>query len=81
MRRNSSMPTCGLIKSNRRAASGVPLKEIMEERYPSSRGSDLPQVSKTPNNRYNDKLMLKKVAPVGLPPIDQKHLNLRRGGE
>ena len=82
MKRNSSMPGFDLQKREQ-----IPLRELREERL-SHRGSsraganDQIPTNRTPGNRYNDKLLLKKVVPpIGLPPIDQKHLNLRRGGE
>ena len=78
------MPTCGLMK-NSRQNDVVPAlneqKELRQSRQNSRQAQVHPAVQ-TPNARYNEKLVMKKVAPaVGLPPIDQKHLNLRRGGE
>jgi hypothetical protein len=85
MRRNSSMPTCGLIKIVRSQNESIQIINELKVENTSrqnSRRGPLPPTIMTPNARYNEKLVMKKVAPVvGLPPIDQKHLNLRRGGE
>lgn len=72
IRRNSSVPG---LNGHRRQPS-----EPLRENGRISRGNS--QIGahndiRTPGNK--DKMIPKKVAPVGLPPIDQKHL--RRGGE
>lgn len=76
------MPNCGLIESARNNEPALNEIQVVRKSREDSRGGQVPSAIQTPTARYNEKLVMKKVAPaVGLPPIDQKHLNLRRGGE